>query len=198
MTFIASYWISDDGNGLCFVIANLVYLITLEFIIYHEIGSMGEESRLSNLHTLTAHYDYWLTTFTSLIIPLVLKLILLIVDIYLIDQRWKDSTLICFLALDTNIYMPISKFLNEDLKKIEKNINGYNFLKILTEKVENFEDEDTQCPICLDPMGTAWKTKRCGHVFHLSCLHRCLKVSNHCPMCRRELFTLSNDQQVVL
>lgn len=53
------------------------------------------------------------------------------------------------------------------------------------------EEDQSDCPICLDPLGTSWKQTKCGHRFHTKCIlawdryrlrHR--KTKN-CPLCRK-------------
>ena len=50
--------------------------------------------------------------------------------------------------------------------------------------------EEHTCCVCLDSIyvgNTNITRTSCGHVFHLSCLLKSLKVKNTCPMCRWEL-----------
>lgn len=45
---------------------------------------------------------------------------------------------------------------------------------------------DDVCAVCLSSMRLGRITP-CHHIFHGECLRQCLKASNHCPMCKREL-----------
>ena len=50
--------------------------------------------------------------------------------------------------------------------------------------------EEHTCCVCLDSIyagNTNITRTSCGHVFHLSCLLKSLKVKNTCPMCRWEI-----------
>lgn len=44
-----------------------------------------------------------------------------------------------------------------------------------------------ECPICYDNIETELATTSCKHKFHLKCLLKWHKVSNHCPYCREKL-----------
>lgn len=45
------------------------------------------------------------------------------------------------------------------------------------------------CAICLDKMRLlSARCTPCGHVFHGSCLRKCLLYSNQCPLCKHELW----------
>jgi len=49
------------------------------------------------------------------------------------------------------------------------------------------ENEDEDCPICLDPFkekGPLKGTGVCDHVFHSDCIKDCLKHDHKCPVCR--------------
>ena len=59
--------------------------------------------------------------------------------------------------------------------------------------------EEHTCCVCLDSIyvgNTNITRTSCGHVFHLSCLLKSLKVKNTCPMCRWELEDKRPNQQV--
>ena len=46
------------------------------------------------------------------------------------------------------------------------------------------------CSVCLDPLdnlhGKLVNTQ-CNHLFHRSCITRCLQFNNKCPLCRAEI-----------
>lgn len=47
-----------------------------------------------------------------------------------------------------------------------------------------------ECPICLmeyDTEDECALLDKCGHTFHHICLHKCLAVSTHCPLCRQNI-----------
>ena len=45
----------------------------------------------------------------------------------------------------------------------------------------------TECPICLEPLGTDYSLATCDHKFHTACLHTWRKTAKTCPMCRTDL-----------
>ena len=45
----------------------------------------------------------------------------------------------------------------------------------------------TDCPICLEPLGTDYSLSTCDHKFHTACLHTWRKTAKTCPMCRTGL-----------
>lgn len=51
---------------------------------------------------------------------------------------------------------------------------------------EEIAEFDDVCAVCLSPMNRARVTP-CQHLFHASCLRECLKTSDACPICKREL-----------
>ncbi|XP_063991657.1 E3 ubiquitin-protein ligase AMFR-like [Diachasmimorpha longicaudata] len=60
-------------------------------------------------------------------------------------------------------------------------LNKYR--KATLEEIEKFDDV---CAVCLFTMVKARVTP-CHHLFHADCLRQCLKTSDKCPMCKREL-----------
>ncbi|XP_012256280.2 uncharacterized protein LOC105686218 isoform X2 [Athalia rosae] len=57
------------------------------------------------------------------------------------------------------------------------------YRKATNEDIERFDDV---CAVCLCGMVKARITP-CHHLFHADCLRQCLKSSDKCPMCKREL-----------
>ncbi|CAE7398840.1 Helz2 [Symbiodinium sp. CCMP2592] len=57
------------------------------------------------------------------------------------------------------------------------------FAERLRARVE--QDGDAECAICLDANPDV--VTACGHVFHRTCLARCLQQSSQCPLCRQIL-----------
>ena len=51
------------------------------------------------------------------------------------------------------------------------------------EEIDKFDD---LCAVCLFGMKKARVTP-CHHLFHADCLRQCLKTSEKCPMCKRQL-----------
>ncbi|KAF7991176.1 hypothetical protein HCN44_002738 [Aphidius gifuensis] len=62
-----------------------------------------------------------------------------------------------------------------------KILNKYR--KATVEEIDKFDDV---CAVCLFGMIKARITP-CHHLFHADCLRQCLKTSDKCPMCKREL-----------
>ncbi len=56
----------------------------------------------------------------------------------------------------------------------------------LTNHLETKNTSGT-CPICLENTQKTYIIK-CSHIFHTNCLEEWAKVSNSCPICRKELF----------
>lgn len=57
------------------------------------------------------------------------------------------------------------------------------YRRATSQEIEKFDDV---CAVCLSPMFKARITP-CHHLFHADCLRQCLKNSDVCPMCKREL-----------
>ena len=59
--------------------------------------------------------------------------------------------------------------------------------EIVVTKIENFEEEDNSCPICMDDIDNNKNciVTECGHKFHCSCLMKNAATNGFgCPMCR--------------
>ena len=56
------------------------------------------------------------------------------------------------------------------------------------------EDDDDDCPICLLSLtdGKALFRTTCGHVFHFTCVKKCVLMNQHgCPLCRRKFSNMT-------
>jgi len=65
--------------------------------------------------------------------------------------------------------------------------NNNDSVTIVAEIVENFEEEDNSCPICMDDIDINKNciVTECGHKFHCSCLMKNAATNGFgCPMCR--------------
>jgi len=60
-------------------------------------------------------------------------------------------------------------------------LNQYRYAT--SDELASFDDV---CAVCLSPMRLARITP-CHHIFHGDCLRQCLKASDNCPLCKREL-----------
>ncbi|XP_033348012.1 ERAD-associated E3 ubiquitin-protein ligase HRD1B-like isoform X1 [Bombus vosnesenskii] len=89
-----------------------------------------------------------------------------------------------FVAAYSNVYLRLKDLLqiSAPALSLEREIlNRYR--KATPKEIKQFDDV---CPVCLCDMISARITP-CYHLFHASCLRRCLKTNNTCPMCKREL-----------
>lgn len=88
----------------------------------------------------------------------------------------------------------ITMYVNVYLRCKEMKLNSLNSLRteraVLTQYRYAMQSElsefDDVCAICLSPMRMGRITP-CHHIFHGECLRQCLKSSDHCPICKREL-----------
>ena len=52
-----------------------------------------------------------------------------------------------------------------------------------------------ECPICMEPMSCLnCTTTECGHAFHSSCIFKNLTITLDCPLCRKALVEVAEDQ----
>ncbi|XP_028039319.1 uncharacterized RING finger protein C548.05c-like [Bombyx mandarina] len=66
----------------------------------------------------------------------------------------------------------------------KQNSHSTSLRKPIIESSIKFGD----CPICCEELGTnPLASTKCGHVYCLKCLERCLKTEKKCPTCRRIL-----------
>lgn len=57
-------------------------------------------------------------------------------------------------------------------------------------------DEDEECPVCYEKVDEVAIIPSCGHRFHFECLEKWEKGT--CPMCRGNILTEDNDDEVFL
>lgn len=84
-----------------------------------------------------------------------------------------------------NIYLRIKelmKYSGAALKAECELLNKYRNATI--EEINKFDDV---CAVCLFGFGIKARITPCHHLFHADCLRQCLKTSDKCPMCKREL-----------
>ncbi|XP_015587581.1 uncharacterized protein LOC107264153 [Cephus cinctus] len=89
-----------------------------------------------------------------------------------------------FVASYLNVYLRSKELLQNSgavLRKEREILNQYR--KATVDEIERFDDV---CAVCLCNMQKARVTP-CHHLFHADCLRQCLKSSDKCPMCKREL-----------
>lgn len=77
----------------------------------------------------------------------------------------------------------------EDQKRVVKRIRKGKKKKTSKKKNKREQDLEVQstCPICFDEWTNMGMHRivslKCGHLFGMSCLQRCLKARKHCPQC---------------
>ena len=71
------------------------------------------------------------------------------------------------------------------LKGVNNNVNvleGFNMNSI----IEKYKNENIYiCPICLNKCNRKTRTNGCNHIYCNDCITKWMKISNKCPMCRR-------------
>ncbi|XP_054011566.1 uncharacterized protein LOC128894119 isoform X1 [Hylaeus anthracinus] len=83
-----------------------------------------------------------------------------------------------------NVYLRLKDLVQQSgatLQREREILNRYR--KATREEIEEFDDV---CAVCLCNMTKARITP-CHHLFHADCLRQCLKASDTCPTCKREL-----------
>lgn len=104
--------------------------------------------------------------FTLFLIPRAIPVKLLVIAIYInVYLRWKE------LAVNSGAA----------LNREREILNRYR--KATLDEIEKFDDV---CAVCLCAIVKARITP-CHHLFHADCLRQCLKTSDACPMCKRQL-----------
>ncbi|KAL1110490.1 hypothetical protein AAG570_008018 [Ranatra chinensis] len=88
------------------------------------------------------------------------------------------------LGLYINVYLRSKEMYINSLKHLNSEraiLTQYRYATM--EEISSFDDV---CAVCLSSMTYARITP-CHHLFHGYCLRQCLRTSNQCPMCKREL-----------
>ncbi|TYJ97408.1 RING-H2 finger protein ATL66-like [Cucumis melo var. makuwa] len=73
----------------------------------------------------------------------------------------------------------------QEIVQIEAMVFSYREAK--RSENDDDDDDDYECVICLNKFEDAQKCrwmKKCGHIFHRSCIDRWLKTERECPLCR--------------
>ena len=76
---------------------------------------------------------------------------------------------------------------NDSVTIVAEIVENNKETKIVVTKIENFEEEDNSCPICMDDIDINKNciVTECGHKFHCSCLMKNAATNGFgCPMCR--------------
>ncbi|KAL0127502.1 hypothetical protein PUN28_003052 [Cardiocondyla obscurior] len=98
----------------------------------------------------------------------------------LTSASWRFLIIVTYL----NVYLRWKELIENSgavLQREREVLNRYR--KATLEEIERFDDV---CAVCLCVMTKARVTP-CHHLFHADCLRQCLKTSDKCPMCKREL-----------
>lgn len=87
-------------------------------------------------------------------------------------------------ALYLNVYIRLKDMNMNHLKELQAQRAVLSQFRCASrEEISSLEDV---CAVCLSVMYFARVTP-CHHLFHGECLRNCLKTSNQCPICKREL-----------
>ncbi|XP_067012374.1 E3 ubiquitin-protein ligase AMFR [Anabrus simplex] len=89
-----------------------------------------------------------------------------------------------FVAVYLNVYLRWREMSANSLQvlNVERTVlSQYRYAT--ADELASFDDV---CAVCLSPMRLARITP-CHHIFHGDCLRQCLKASDNCPICKREL-----------
>lgn len=90
----------------------------------------------------------------------------------------NPQTLLMLTTFVCNTNTPTTNFIGE-------------FLHHISEK-----PEQNECPICFEEV-QCFHLKRCNHTLCHTCLEQVLLHNPKCPMCRRRVFKMSPDQNIV-
>ncbi|XP_058796779.1 uncharacterized protein LOC131667404 [Phymastichus coffea] len=89
-----------------------------------------------------------------------------------------------FVATYLNIYLRTKELVQTYWAALYKEVGVLRrYRRASSDEIKKFDDV---CAVCLSPMTLARVTP-CQHLFHASCLRQCLKTSDACPICKREL-----------
>lgn len=87
-------------------------------------------------------------------------------------------------ALYLNVYIRLKDLSMNHLQELQAERAVLSQFRYASrEEISSLEDV---CAVCLSTMSFARVTP-CHHLFHGDCLRKCLKTSNQCPICKREL-----------
>lgn len=96
------------------------------------------------------------------------------------SASWKFLLVAAYL----NVFLRSKELIQNSvavLRQEREILNQYR--KATNEEIDKFDDV---CAVCLCGIKKARVTP-CHHLFHADCLRQCLKSSDKCPMCKREL-----------
>ncbi|PSN33247.1 hypothetical protein C0J52_23045 [Blattella germanica] len=89
-----------------------------------------------------------------------------------------------FIVVYMNVYLRSKEMALNSWKVLNNERTVLNQYRYATnDELAAFDDV---CAVCLSPMRLARITP-CHHIFHGDCLRQCLKASDNCPICKREL-----------
>lgn len=160
--------------SMSYTVVTWAYYSATEKVFVEMFPTILSFLRLESLENMESLYaPVFLKCFT---IGLSALFILALVPI----ASWRFLLVACYL----NVYLALKEFLRNSgaaLCKERQALNPYR--KATRQEIERFDDV---CAVCLCTMSKARITP-CHHLFHADCLRQCLKNSNNCPMCKREL-----------
>ncbi|XP_059471160.1 E3 ubiquitin-protein ligase RNF139-like [Neocloeon triangulifer] len=89
-----------------------------------------------------------------------------------------------FVAMYFNVYLRCREMSENCLRPLLKERNVLKKFRSATK--EEIGEWDDVCAICLSPIKKARITP-CHHIFHGDCLRMCLKYSDNCAICKKEI-----------
>ena len=90
--------------------------------------------------------------------------------------------------------LPKSPFNLTSLRSENKNFlckYSFNILVNNNPNIAYLENEEVNCPICLDFLFKPVKPKNCNHIFCELCLTMWCQKKSQCPLCKREIDSFS-------
>nr|CAD7194801.1 unnamed protein product [Timema douglasi] len=164
-----------------------IIITALYFLLTQFKGEAGEETamveatRKLGLHILEGMEEYWL--------PLIISAAAVVMSTVVLCMALLELNvlLLCLLLGYANVYVAGLQMMENCWKPLSvQNAVVAVFPLASPKKLE--QRGDTLCPVCLDDMRilTARVTP-CNHIFHTSCLRKCVLLFGHCPLCKQPL-----------
>lgn len=83
----------------------------------------------------------------------------------------------------------LDQYEEEERPQMNFNMNGLSPSQIINIPIENVNESDGMCPICIESFKELQKGRvlRCGHKYHLLCIDKWLMQHTSCPLCKAEI-----------
>lgn len=159
---------------VCYTIITWLYYTATEKVFVILIGYLLNFLQLPIFENLEA---LWLPVILYLFTS---SLSFIIAILSIMFGRFKFAVATLYL----NVYIRLKELRLSYLNALQAEravLNQFRFAS--NEEISSLEDV---CAVCLSTMTFARVTP-CHHLFHGECLRNCLKTSNQCPICKREL-----------